>query len=219
MRMAAEMRGTFEAEMRQEAERRVAFEQSVIDFEQRRVEFEVEQREAAQRLTEIEAGDREKLEDVLHTVTGGDSFAYAVFTPRSDDRFMLGVFTVGDHPVYDLTMRVTDLNKMHELEPRVRAGELSPLEMFEITDTKIALGNFAAGYGVFATTDWDFTSSERQAFNIFFFARNGDWTQNVRMLKSNGNWLLATQVQREEERIWDRIDPDFPRGADGEVEW
>ena len=62
--------------------------------------------------------------------------------------------------------------------------------------------------------------------NVFFAARNGSWTQLIRLHPVGGDWEMATRVFRGDMRdsktitiLLEHIDAAFPRNAAGQVEW
>ena len=60
--------------------------------------------------------------------------------------------------------------------------------------------------------------------NIFFNARNGFFSESLRIKKVNDEWKTAIKVENtptsgEVKVLYKRIDPDFPLNKDGSVEW
>lgn len=62
-------------------------------------------------------------------------------------------------------------------------------------------------------------NGDTRRFNIFFSARNGFFNQALRFKKIQGKWVSATKVKREEKVIYEEVDDEFPRTAEGNVEW
>jgi hypothetical protein len=56
-------------------------------------------------------------------------------------------------------------------------------------------------------------------FNIFFSARNGLWTQLLRMLWVGDGWATANKVMRGSQEIYREVSANFPRQKDGSIEW
>ena len=62
-------------------------------------------------------------------------------------------------------------------------------------------------------------------FNIFFNARNGFWTQELRLRLVEGQWLTATRVTKDADKgkppkkLYERIDKGYPRNSKGEADW
>jgi hypothetical protein len=67
-------------------------------------------------------------------------------------------------------------------------------------------------------------NSQRADFNVFFSARNGFWSELVRLRKVNGVWVQATKTQvdfagirAEQRRLpWTIVEKDFPKS---ELDW
>ncbi|MEW5992867.1 MAG: hypothetical protein AB1744_00530, partial [Candidatus Zixiibacteriota bacterium] len=89
---------------------------------------------------------------------------------------------------------------------------------FSQADTNIQIGNMIRNT---ASTFRPFNlgTSARRDFNIFFSARNGLFTQLLRMRKVDGKWFYATKVQKQDKVIFEKIDDKFPRNDIGEIEW
>ena len=56
-------------------------------------------------------------------------------------------------------------------------------------------------------------------FNIFFSARNGMWTQFLRMRWKGDGWATAIKVMRGSQEIYRQVSDNFPRHEDGSVDW
>ncbi len=74
-----------------------------------------------------------------------------------------------------------------------------------------------------------FSNHNKIGYNIFIFARNSSFTEELRMQNVKGVWRSAIRVMRNNysdenpnsppKIVLERIHPDFPRNKDGEVDW
>jgi hypothetical protein len=59
------------------------------------------------------------------------------------------------------------------------------------------------------------------SYNVFFVARNGSWTQQLRMKWMGNGWSVATRISglSEGKELYRNVTPDYPLGPNREVEW
>ena len=159
------------------------------------------------RLLELNATLARLAKENIATVTGGDSFAYAWI----QDRFpYFGVVAQGKYPLYDLNVRIVDLE-----EAKKRSNFLG---------TSISFGEIVPGISRLQDIKFEFGNSESRSFNIFFSARNGSWVQLLRLRKlKDDRWVSATRVDRTGEKpskpAYQKIDKDFSLNEKGEIDW
>lgn len=109
--------------------------------------------------------------------TGGESYCYWMlydFDLEKDIAQQFVIIKKGDFPLYDLRVRIMDMDGNREILEK-RWGEMSaPAE--------------------FLTMNWPL--NDRVYYRIFFHARNGQWHQDLRLMKSRtaNCWLAATRV-------------------------
>lgn len=156
----------------------------------------------------------QKTMDLIGHVSGGNSFPSLMFGMMDEKtgNCSLMVNHKGDHPLYDVTARIVDLNKFALIK-----GELT-INNFRQADTTIEVGNLIPGH-VAMVRPWKIEGLDKQNYNVFFTARNGRFTQELRMVKIDGNWVTATKVTNgNEEVVLEEIPERFPRD-DGKVVW
>jgi hypothetical protein len=147
----------------------------------------------------------------IDTAIGGDSFCYMAMERASMDlgSAMALFVKVGEYPLYEITAWILDLENAGTLGDQIQ----------------LPLGNMMAGATSHITsTRFMFSGSDRRRFNVFFNARNGFWSQQLRYRRIGGKWLMAYQVWRqgaagEGGPLSEHIDDGYPRKADGSVEW
>lgn len=152
--------------------------------------------------------------EIANLVTGGNSFCYITFASPdpSTNRGILTIVQQGDHPLYDVNARIVDLQESLQIKN-------STLETILKTQTILPIGNMAQGaaaiFGPF-----DLGDSQNRDFNIFFSSRSGFFTQLLRMRKISNKWIMATKVERNNgEVLFEKVDDDFPRTEQGQVQW
>ena len=151
--------------------------------------------------------------EIANMVTGGDSFCYVTIASL-DPKTNRGILTVvhqGDHPIYDLSARMVDLQLLRQ----IKDYSLSNLQKAE---TNLRIGNMIKGTAA-VVSPFDLGSSSSRDFNIHFSARNGLFTQLLRLRKTNGKWTTAIKIEKDGNTVFEKIKDDFPRTNQGQVQW
>lgn len=156
----------------------------------------------------------------INTMTGGDSFCHMrIFTDASGLRSP-SVFHHGKYPLYDVVARIADTSKYQRA-----ASEHKPMPN-PFSDLVITIGNLAAGLTWYnRAISFPFSESQFQSFNIFFSARNGLWTEEIRLSKVDGAWATALRVTGFQtntsmgNQLYEEVDKTFPRQPDGTIDW
>lgn len=164
-----------------------------------------------QLLSELET----KTKNMINHISGGDSFPWLQIgmIDHVSDQGMLMAIHNGDHPLYDVSVRIVDLNIFQLISKNLTLSNL------QMCDTNIDIGNLIPGHSKILSS-WKIAHSPMQDYNIFFSARNGRFTQLVRLRKINGQWLVATKVTDQNDKvIHEQIDQHFPRNNNGMVVW
>ncbi len=165
----------------------------------------------------------------IETVTGGDSFCYA-FIKASWPYF--SVVHRGKYPLYDVNIRVVDVEKFETIRPPVSptAPKLTDDEFQKaLLGVTINIGtlfpnaSIMARSSVFPSGAFPFSSSGQQDFDIYFSARNGFWTEKLRWRRIKDKWVYAMRVERDENKtikiLHQEIEKEFPRNSKGAVDW
>ena len=144
-------------------------------------------------------------------ITGGDSFCYLdVFYPDTPGRFW-EVFHKGNFALYEVQARIVDVNKFDAL----LAGD--PKDNYSAahsgSNTILAINDLSPGQarGGFGSVALDPTG--HQKFDVYFTARNGFWTELIRLQRQDGKWYQAKRVLRIEQKqqkvIFEQIDKGY----------
>jgi hypothetical protein len=155
---------------------------------------------------------------IAASVTGGDSFCYLALSlgDEAANSPLLAVVHQGNYPLYDVQIRVVDLEKFDLIKDHLT------LEAMTQTETVLNMGNLSPNQAAMIGT-WQLPNADQQRYNIFIHARNGFVTQMIRLRRVEGRWKSATKVTRgfgeQEAALFERVDAEFPRGEGGEVQW
>ena len=155
-------------------------------------------------------------QELMNSISGGDSFCYLT-VGNIDSVKNIGQFVIlheGKHPLYDVHVRIVDLDKWDQ-----HKGEMSFATLKQL-DTSISLGTLIPSSAQMLHRV-PLGNDNTRRFNIFFSARNGFFNQSLRFKKIHGKWVRATKVMRGggDEVIYEKVDDEFPRTAEGNVEW
>lgn len=138
--------------------------------------------------------------------TGGDSFPYLSMQICEDTgKATMVALHEGEFPLYDVSARIVDINRMDKDNITTMLG------------TNVSIGNMIPSHTslVHKQLDIENSEAETQSFNIFMTARNGGFTQLIRLKKVKNKWLSATKVQNNSGLVLlEKIDEDFPENKD-----
>jgi hypothetical protein len=149
-------------------------------------------------------------------ITGGDSFAYLMpFFIESDNTFQLTIIHHGDYPLYDMSARIVDLEKFEKITEYT-------LNEIKKTEQALKIGNLAPNKSSMLGTVT--IKGTQLKWNIFFSARNGFFSEQLRIVKINGTWKSAIRVDNTPTKealkiLFEKVDKDFPVNDNGDVEW
>jgi hypothetical protein len=178
-----------------------------------RAQFETELRAKSDEIAKLN-------HTIAESITGGDSYCYLQLGNANRNNALLAIIHQGNYPMYDVTVRIVDLD---EFEQNRGAPNLA-----SALGKVVPIGNLAPGQ---ASMQGPIILPNRDIlrYNIFISARNGMFTQLLRMLYVNGTWKSAMRVQKDNYSdadpdaqptiLKEEIDPQFPRNRNGQVEW
>lgn len=150
------------------------------------------------------------------SITGGDSFCYIghPLDGSQGDKLLPAIVQQGEYPLYDVNLRIVDLEKSDLLQK----NGLSFVEAMNQSQTIINVGNMPASSAQMLST-LDLTNQNVVRYNVFISARNGFVTQLIRLQKINGIWKGAMKVERNGQKLLEKINPNYPRNSQGEIDW
>jgi hypothetical protein len=130
---------------------------------------------------------------------------------------MLTLVHQGEYPLYDLTVRILD---MDTFERKVQQNNSDFDKLRE--EVQMSVGNIAPNQtSLLKTVQLD---SDPLRWNLFFSARTGFFTELLRVRRVGNEWKTALKVIRtrtpgKDQVLLERIDSGYPLGKDGQVEW
>lgn len=167
------------------------------------------------RLKELLAEVEIKTNEMIGHISGGNSFPYfqiAMLDSNSNTGILMAIHQ-GVHPLYDVNARIVDLQKFEQIKHNISLANM------RYSDTNINVGNLIPSHASMIR-QWKIENEPEQSYNIFFTARNGSFTQIIRLKKINGVWVSATKVTNRENKVMhEKIDDNYPKDADGNVSW
>lgn len=157
----------------------------------------------------------EKTNEMVNHISGGNSFPWlqiAMIDSENDSGHLIANHE-GNYPLYDVTAQIADLNKFSAMQGNHSLATLS------ITHTNVEIGSLIPGHSALIRS-WAIDHTPEQNYNVFMTARNGRFTQKIRMKKINGKWLSAISVSNGNgDTLYEQIDSAYPRNNLGYVEW
>lgn len=179
-----------------------------------RTKFEHELRERSDEIAQLNR-------EIAASVTGGDSFCYLAMASLGVAEANTAILTIvqqGEYPLYDISLYITDVQAFRRAHT---AGQGEQTNQYK---TDLQVGNMSPGSAM-PITNWQLPDTDEQGYNVFFSARNGFFTQELRFKRVGGSWKSATKVTKEilgvDEPVvlYEKVDPDFPLNDQGQVEW
>jgi len=126
-------------------------------------------------------------ETLYGSLTGGSSFCELIIQPIGPNVAEMTLVSHGDFPLYELSLRIVDLDLFGQTK-------IKTFDDFAKTQVILNVGNMQPHSAkIIGQLTSDF-SKEYKAFNVFFNARNGFFTQGTRLFKINNSWKGATEI-------------------------
>lgn len=148
-----------------------------------------------------------KTHEIIGNLTGGDSFCYVILLHESEKAFRGQAVLVvePEWSLHDLFFTVTS-------RPSMQLHRRSESFTVEVGVAKSVIGQWVKA-------DFNVEDGRHGCFWIDFYARNGRWRQYLNAVWVNGRRTIATQVERNDKIVYSRIDPDYPKDSNGQVDW
>lgn len=146
-------------------------------------------------------------------ITGGNSICY-LHGPQPDTDMWVGLLVIhkGDHPLYDVIVRVCDLQKFDVYKNNLNSVPSTAYEQVH------SIGNLVPNHAKGFPFNLNLGNRNVKKYNIFFTARNGSFTQVMRCRRVNGRWLFATQVQLNNDVQFEKIDDGYLQAGE-KIDW
>lgn len=161
----------------------------------------------AQFRSQFEADLKLRTDQLLSTVTGGDGYCTVTFLRPFGDNGQAVVVNRGAVPLYDVTVRIADLDRM----PDAGLDSTTGFREFWDSQTIIKIGNMPTDHMFFLPGPWDFSGDVRRRYRMFFGARNGSWVEDITLLRGDGNWSYTMSVSRGDSILYEHADSEYER--------
>ncbi len=170
---------------------------------------------AARAQAKFEQDMRVQTEEMLRQLTGGKGFAVVSLRLSPDpSKILLVVHNDNDHPLYDLSLGIVDLELQHLLE---QSGIPSGEAFFKAIKR---LGPYNIGPKHVQTfVGWKVTGNDIIRYGINVTARNGYWFQSLYYQRIGNEWLKASRIIRDQKVVHEDVHESYPRGESGEPVW
>jgi hypothetical protein len=202
-------------ELREKADSQVQIQQELVkkSDEVAQLNREIAQAQRDLRFKSDEIAELNRT--IAASVTGGDSFCYIDMSSYGANEALLMLVHQGRFPLYDISIRIVDLQKFDLIK------NIPTLEALSSAQVTLRAGNLAPNQSSLLTK-LPLPNTDLQAFNIFISARNGFVDQLLRARRLHGRWIFASKVMRgykNDEVLLEKIDEGFPRNKQGQVDW
>jgi hypothetical protein len=142
------------------------------------------------------------------SMTGGDGFCYGYPMMTNSGQFQWNFIHSGEFPLYDVQVRIHDMRKpIATSSSTLNLGTLFPGRAH-------FYGNLPGAIEI---------RTPAQSFNLFFVARNGSWTQEIRWVEKPGVLAVANRVLRDgrsiSEPVLYEVSPEYPGDTPSKDAW
>jgi hypothetical protein len=178
---------------------------------------------AAANQVRSDAEIRELNEKISKSITGGSSFCFLELLRLNDhpNPFIRipSLKHEGTFPLYDVSITITDLDVFEQVK---RDG----LKWEEVLSNRrvYQIGNIPPDVSRPIGEMWQLPEKDYIRYNILISARNGFFSQRLRLRRMNGQWREATIVTTAAtadapQVLHKKVDAGFPLNQQGEVDW
>ena len=169
----------------------------------------------------------EQQQELLHNLTGGDSYCYLGLGRIDNDAMTWVVILQGDYPLRNVYINVKDRDTFDALNKLDGPALLDAMKRNTTThDLPIVMPRIVRDLG----TILNLKDATVKRFRIDIYTPHHKFAQELQLRKVNNEWKLAYKVMEENPIIKDGIktppkllttqsDPGFPVGANGEIQW
>lgn len=163
---------------------------------------------------------KQQAETTQKSITGGDNFCYINLVPdgSGENSPVLIAINDGDYPLSGISVRMWDPADYGE-----KAIPMKSLEEF-IKDSHIIDVGDLNPHSAKTLGHLSLPKSELKNFEITLMAKNGVFTQQLRLRRIDGVWKRAFRVSKGHEVtasniLLERADMGFPRDNMGRIQW
>lgn len=173
----------------------------------------VEIKQLNTRILALSEENKNLAKEGIASVTGGSGFAYVdILKGFFPNAFSPSVSSESPYPQYDLSIRIVDEDK------NIDAQIAQPLVLNIATlPPGQSVINRIPAFGLDGKTDY-------AKFNLFISARNGSFTEELRLRKVSGEWYSAFRLFKDHSdgsrtSLMERAMEKYPKAPDGNPLW
>ncbi|MBV6505258.1 MAG: hypothetical protein ILNGONEN_00816 [Syntrophorhabdaceae bacterium] len=163
---------------------------------------------------------KRQVENTQKSITGGNNLCYVNLANANADK-NVGILVIvndGDYPLYDISFRMWD---PADYGPKAQVSK--SLEEFIKKSINMNVGNLPP-HSVKTLGNVKLPNSDSKNFEVTILARNGSFTERLRLRKKRGEWKWAFRVHagnnRDESTVLvEKADVEFPRDNNGKIQW
>jgi hypothetical protein len=159
-----------------------------------------------------------KLDAIDNQMTGGESYCFVQFSfpVEVNNLINIDLYNAGDYPLYDIQIRMVDLNKYHALKWKVSMPEEEIRKAETIYNMPVIGPHTLARITTFKTPAVDL-----YGFNIWIHTRYKEFVEESRFKRFNGRWRLAfrlfEQTDNGKKVIFETVSREFQRLSRDEI--
>ncbi|MDD5681106.1 MAG: hypothetical protein PHI59_07675 [Candidatus Omnitrophica bacterium] len=161
-------------------------------------------------------------------LTGGDCYCYFFISRPGKNSNIIDLMLMndGDCPIYDISVKIDDVEKLLEISSSEMAAGKLPYDSMTLLNSAhgkasifMQLGNLGPHQCIQLNGIQIPPNVNKKSYNIYITARNGSITQIVRYRRVNDEWKIASKIIKGGEVIKEDIDPGFPHNDKGKIDW
>jgi hypothetical protein len=191
---------------------------AVMDSKNNKIILLQEENLQSQKILQAKTEEIKNLNNRINaTVTGGDSFCYiTIEMVDNSNNVRMWAISHGQYPVYDAAVRIVDLEKFGEMMKK----DQHSLDDIIKNEIHIAVGNMPPASAM-SVGKGNLGVGNEKKYNVFISARNGFFTELIRLKRVDGKWKEAIKVKDKNNDVvlYEKIDEQFPGLVDGKIDW
>ncbi len=182
--------------------------------------------EISEKNTNLAIKNSELNEKIASSITGGDTYCYLLMNASKSNRIDLILLTEGEYPLYDVEVRIHDLDKrvenLNNWREAGKPSDLSLSDFYSLVNKSakiIRIGNIGKSQGYPLGTLTLPKNADKARYEIEIMARNGRVLQLVQYRRIDKKWIQAEKVYFRNKIVKKHIDPNFPKDDESKPFW
>ncbi|MGX9699507.1 hypothetical protein ACWYXK_21260 [Janthinobacterium lividum] len=169
------------------------------------------ERRVGETLTAVQA----KTDDLVCHITGGESVCFldTIDAPDSEGGFSrMAVRHIGEHPLYDVMLHIANIDDYDR-----RFGNNITFRQYYDNQVAVEVGDLAVKLVKAVRCPLPVKNSRR--YNIHFYARNGNFTQQLHFKVTDTGMVRATRILRNDKVVYEDVPKNFAYDPTKGLEW